>query len=188
MDFTVSLSSASVDTVRVRYKTLDITAFAPTDYTTAQKRLTFKPGQTAKTVSITVNGDTTGESNEKFKIKLFQPVNAVLLDSIGIGTIKNDDSSLAFASNISEATAVKINSSIKIYPNPVTDVLHLDLVYNKNVYGISIINITGRIIKEIKTIPGQKNISINTGSLSSGIYLLKIQSGKKNTCVKFIKQ
>ena len=174
--------------MRVKYKTLDLTAIAPTDYTTVQKRITFNPGQIIKTVSVTVNGDTTAENNEKFEIKLYQPVNVVLADSIGLGTIKNDDSSLSIASKISEATATKINSSIKIYPNPVTDVLHLDLAYNKNVYSIIITDITGRIIKEIRTVPGQKNISINTGSLSSGIYLLKVQSGKENTCIKFIKQ
>jgi hypothetical protein len=128
------------------------------------------------------------ESNEKFKVKLFQPFNVIIADSIGIGTIRNDDTSFAFASNISEATVTKTNSSIKIYPNPVTDVLHLDLVYNKNVDVISVIDITGRIIKQTKTVPGQKNISVNTGNLSSGIYLLKIQSGKENTCIKFIKQ
>ena len=107
---------------------------------------------------------------------------------MAIGTIKNDDTSFAIASNISEATVAEINSSIKIYPNPVTDVLHLDLADNKNVDVLSVIDITGRIIKEIITVPGQKNISINTGNLSSGIYLLKVQSGKENTCIKFIKQ
>jgi Calx-beta domain/Secretion system C-terminal sorting domain len=188
MNFTVSLSNASTDTVRVRYKTMDSTAVAPTDYAKVEKALTFRPGLTIKTVSITVNGDTLVESNEKFKVKLFQPFNVIIADSIGIGTIKNDDTSFAFASNISEATVTKTNSSIKIYPNPVTDVLHLDLVYNKNVDVISVIDITGRIIKQTKTVPGQKNISVNTGNLSSGIYLLKIQSGKENTCVKFIKQ
>jgi hypothetical protein len=180
MNFTVSLSRASTDTIRVRYKTLDFTAFAPTDYIAASKLLTFKPGQIIKTVSITINGDTTLESNEKFKIQLYQPVNVVLASSIGYGTIVNDDTS--------EETAAKIDSLIKIYPNPVRDVLHLDLVDNKNVDVISVIDIAGHVIKETGTVPGQKNISINTGNLSSGVYLLKIQSGKESTLIKFIKQ
>jgi hypothetical protein len=131
-------------------------------------------------VSITINGDTTLESNEKFKIQLYQPVNVVLASSIGYGTIVNDDTS--------EETAAKIDSLIKIYPNPVRDVLHLDLVDNKNVDVISVIDIAGHTIKETGTVPGQKNISINTGNLSSGVYLLKIQSGKESTLIKFIKQ
>ena len=44
-----------------------------------------------KTVAVTVNGDTDPEPDETFKVKLSNAVNATITDSIGKGTIKNDE-------------------------------------------------------------------------------------------------
>jgi disulfide oxidoreductase YuzD len=42
-------------------------------------------------VNITVNGDTTFESNETFNVNLTTPTNATISDNQGLGTITNDD-------------------------------------------------------------------------------------------------
>ena len=47
-------------------------------------------------IRVTINGDLVPEADERFA-GLFSPVNAVLLDSVGIGKI-NDDA--AFASTV----------------------------------------------------------------------------------------
>jgi uncharacterized repeat protein (TIGR01451 family) len=90
--FTVTLSAASGQTVTVSYATADGTATAPTDYkaitTTA---LTFNPGETTKTVTVLVNGDTTVEPDENFFVNLSSPNNATFGDNQGQGTITNDD-------------------------------------------------------------------------------------------------
>ena len=89
--FTVTLSAASGRTVTVNYATADNTASAGSDYQSASGLLTFDPGDTTKTISVSVNGDTTFEQNETFFVDLSGPTNATLSDGQGQGTITNDD-------------------------------------------------------------------------------------------------
>src|SRR5207245_4924178 len=56
--FTISLSTSSSTVVKVDYTTADSTATAGEDYTAATGTLTFQPGETTKTVNISVIGDT----------------------------------------------------------------------------------------------------------------------------------
>src|SRR5439155_779521 len=53
--------------------------------------LTFAPGETTKTITMLVNGDTLYESDESFFINLTSPTNAVIADGSGTGRIPNDD-------------------------------------------------------------------------------------------------
>lgn len=89
--FTVSLSAVSGQPVTVKYMTVNGSAIAGRDYTAKSGTLTFSPGQTTKSVAIQVKGDTLRESNETFKVFLGTPTNATIADSLGIGTIINDD-------------------------------------------------------------------------------------------------
>jgi hypothetical protein len=90
--FTISLSTASAQTVTVRYTTANGTAVAPADYTAvALTTVTFAPGETSKTVSVTVNGDALDEVDETFQVQLSTPTNAVIQDAAGIATIPDDD-------------------------------------------------------------------------------------------------
>ncbi|MEB3343543.1 Calx-beta domain-containing protein [Okeania sp.] len=92
--FTVTLDNESDNTVQVNYSTANDTAKAGKDYQKTNGTLTFKPGQTKKTIKVPILGDTIEESNEKFNLNLSKPKNATLLDKRGIGTIRNDDKTL----------------------------------------------------------------------------------------------
>ena len=48
-------------------------AMAPTDYTATAGTLTFAPGETQHSVTVKVNGDTTFEADETFKLGLTGP-------------------------------------------------------------------------------------------------------------------
>ena len=90
--FTVSLSSASSQTVTVNYATADGTAtVADNDYFATSGTLTFAPGQTQNTVNVLVNGDSTFEADETFRLTLSNPTNATISTATGTGTITNDD-------------------------------------------------------------------------------------------------
>jgi hypothetical protein len=90
--FTVTLSATSTSAVTVKYDTADGTATtAGSDYQSASGTLTFAPGDTSKTITVAVNGDTTPEPDETFAVNLSNPTNATIADGQGIGTIKNDD-------------------------------------------------------------------------------------------------
>ncbi len=89
--FTVSLSFPGALPVTVDYATADGTALAGSDYVATNGTLIFSPGETNKTVLVTVNGDTVGEPNETFLVNLPRVVNATVADSQGVGSIINDD-------------------------------------------------------------------------------------------------
>lgn len=60
-----------------------------------QGTLTFAPNQTSRTIQVRVQGDSTWEPNETFRLSLFNPSTGAVLDptkASAIGTILNDDS------------------------------------------------------------------------------------------------
>ena len=62
------------------------------DYVAKTGTLTFAPGETTKTITIVVKGDSKKEANETFYLDLFgNSSNALFTKSRGIGTILNDD-------------------------------------------------------------------------------------------------
>eukprot|EP01035_Chromulina_nebulosa_P031243 gene31243-41632_t len=63
---TFTLSVASTQAVTVRFATANGTATAGVDYTTRSGTTTFNPGETSRTQSFTVIGDTDPESDETF--------------------------------------------------------------------------------------------------------------------------
>jgi hypothetical protein len=78
-------------TVTVNYATGNGSASAPPDYAATSGTLTFDPGQTSKTVTVNVAGDTLDEPNETFTLQLSAPVAGTLGTAQGTGTIVDDD-------------------------------------------------------------------------------------------------
>jgi len=90
--FTVTLSAAFPQDVTVDYATADDTAMvSDNDYAAVRGTLTFKAGETSKTITVSVVGDFFAEPDEQFFVDLRNPVNGVLADAQGVGTILNDD-------------------------------------------------------------------------------------------------
>src|SRR5262249_6648368 len=90
--FTVSLPTASAQTVTVAYATADGTATAASgDYQAATATLAFNPVYLHDALPISVNGDTLVEPDETFAVNLSSPTNATITKAQGVGTIVNDD-------------------------------------------------------------------------------------------------
>jgi PKD repeat protein len=90
--FTVSLSQAAATDVSYNIATSGGTATAGSDYVASSLAGQVIPaGQTSKTFSVTVNGDTVVETNERIRVSVTGVTGATLLDGLGIGTITNDD-------------------------------------------------------------------------------------------------
>jgi CSLREA domain-containing protein len=85
--FSVSLSPASGRQVSVSYTTADDTAIAGSDYWYATGGLVFAPGDTTRSVAITVQSNTVEEGTETFLVNLSSAVNANITDGQGVGTI-----------------------------------------------------------------------------------------------------
>ncbi|HSE20923.1 MAG TPA: Calx-beta domain-containing protein, partial [Pyrinomonadaceae bacterium] len=93
LDFTLTLGMASSQQVSVTVNTSDGTATAANnDYQPIlPTQIIFAPGETTKNVTVTIKGDNTFEQDETFSLLLSNPVNVVIINSTGTGTIQNDD-------------------------------------------------------------------------------------------------
>lgn len=91
--FTVTLSAAYDEAVTVTFATRNGTATtADNDYIARSGTLTFAPGETVKTITISVKGDKKREADEYFDVLLGTASrNALIADGSGRGTIVNDD-------------------------------------------------------------------------------------------------
>ena len=75
------------------FRTVDGTATTGDgDYVAKTGTLTFAPGETTKTITIVVNGDSKKEADETFYLDLFgNSSNSLFTKNRGLGTILNDD-------------------------------------------------------------------------------------------------
>lgn len=95
---TLTRSALSLGTVSVDYRTADGTAVAPDDYVASAGTVTFAAASLTRTFTIPVRGDTLDEENERFFVRLLNPVNATLGDDRGRVTINDDDAPAAVLS------------------------------------------------------------------------------------------
>ena len=95
---------------------------------------------------------------------------------------------LNFSDMILTALAPDTEKSIlKIYPNPVRDVLNIDFqLSNKQYDQIEIIDINGKVVfsKQINSCTN----SISVSTFPKGMYLCRLQNSTLTTSIKFIKQ
>ncbi|MDB0047356.1 hypothetical protein N9F21_01900 [Porticoccaceae bacterium] len=110
--FTITLSAASAVSHSINYNTvngpdlyippgpaqpLPNSAYAGQDYTAKSGTLTFSPGQTSKTVSVSTTSDSLYELNKSFYLDIASATGgATIADSRGDGTITNNDSAPSF--------------------------------------------------------------------------------------------
>ena len=89
---TVTLSASSDQAVTMSFRTVDGTAkTSDSDYVAKTGTLTFAPGETTKSVTIEVKGDSKREANETFYLDLYGlSINGLFTKNRGIGTILND--------------------------------------------------------------------------------------------------
>ena len=89
--FTIRLSSAPKRLATVVVWTRNISAVAGTDYYGGSTLLQFQPGERVKTVTVPVIADSIDENNERFELRLDNPVGMTLTTTSAIATIEDDD-------------------------------------------------------------------------------------------------
>ena len=97
---------------------------------------------------------------------------------------------LVFSLEVSFPTAIGDlgnNTTFRVFPNPVQNNLYIDIPMGNIDATISIINISGQVIKTIRLFPGAgKMVSMN--GINPGVYFVKFRQGELHKIVKFIKQ
>jgi hypothetical protein len=89
--FSVRLSRASGQEVKVDFGTADETALAASDYVATAGTLSFPAGTIQRTVLVPISGDRIAEDNQTFFLDLSNPSGAQLGDPRGRATILDDD-------------------------------------------------------------------------------------------------
>jgi uncharacterized repeat protein (TIGR01451 family) len=118
VDFIVTLTPASTNTVSVNYVTANGSAASSSDYVSRSGTVTFPPGSTNQPISIGVRGDVLYENTENFFVNLNVPINAIISDNQGVGTILNDDEPPTVSVtdvNITEGNSGTNNAVFRVY-------------------------------------------------------------------------
>lgn len=91
---------------------------------------------------------------------------------------------LNYDETLSVNKEIVLSNYIKLYPNPVKDVLQIQNINNVNIKKIEVYNLLGKRLQLIKN-PINK---INISNLSEGVYLLKIDTAKGNIMKRIMKK
>jgi len=89
--FTVTLSWASHEEIRVKYATANGTARSRYDYTRTRGTLKIPAGELTGQITVPIQNDAKHEDEEVFFVSLSRPKNATLEDDQSTGTINDDD-------------------------------------------------------------------------------------------------
>jgi ELWxxDGT repeat protein len=152
--FTVTRTAPTDNTVTVSYATSNMAATAGSDYVAQSGVVTFAPGETSKTIDVSILSDTTPEPDETFVVTLSSPLNAVLDRAVGVADIEDDDHRVALS--ITSLPAASFYSGFRAFritnagPSVASD---LRLTYSESpyVYTFSV---------------GSRNITANPFSMS----------------------
>jgi hypothetical protein len=79
---------------------------------------------------------------------------------------------------------VKLNSEVSIFPNPIIDFMTISA--NENINSIAVFNVLGQLVFEKKV--NAKEEKIDLTALTSGNYIVKINSETSSKVLKIIKQ
>ena len=121
LEFTVTLSPASYQPVTVDYAQTGGTATSGTDYTAlAAGMLSFAAGDTSKTITVSVTGDTMYEASETVVLTLSNATaGTTIATASGTGTITNDDPGLSIDSpSVVEGDSGAVNLAFTVTLDP----------------------------------------------------------------------
>lgn len=116
-DFLVTLTHPNANAVAVDATTVSGSAIAGSDFTANSQNLQFAPGETMKTFTVQVIGDSSFETDEQFTVQLSNPTEGVdpdptaILNGPGTGTILNDEAPP------DEILIIRNGTTIEVYVN-----------------------------------------------------------------------
>ena len=127
----------------------------------------------------------------KFNSSNTPNLSCILVDDVNAGYLSTwtKDTKSVFVADEADCRArvlsinsVELSNNISLYPNPVNDILQINISNNIEIQNIEIYNVIGRRILETKL------KEINLSQFNAGIYLLKIKTSKGVVSKKVIKQ
>jgi hypothetical protein len=167
LTFTVTRTGTAAATVN--YATADGTATAGSDYVATAGTLNFAAGETSKTVTVQVTGDTAFEQNESVRLLLSNPTaGTTIADGEGVGTIVNDDAAPAGTLSIAGASVTEGNAGTSAMLFTVTradgSVGAVSATYTVNLNGTaSAADLSGPLTGTVSFASGETSKTISIG-------------------------
>ena len=85
--------------------------------------------------------------------------------------------------------AEKLNSQLKVFPNPATDQLNIVVpTFESDLLNIQVLDQRGKVVESLRRVPAGIEFPININNYSAGVYMLRCGIGNQWQSVKFIKQ
>jgi PKD repeat protein len=109
---------------------------------------------------------------------------AYMMNSVDTCWVFACDTIVVSANGVDEYS---FGSTISAYPNPVTDIVSLDLQDLSGLVVIDMVDVQGRTIRSYQKQSGVI-VQLPMNDLASGVYLLKIGQSDKQTVVRLLKQ
>ncbi|MFN8353816.1 MAG: peroxidase family protein [Spirosomataceae bacterium] len=85
------------------------------------------------------------------------------------------------------ATSAEEDIQVKMYPNPVKDIITVELSYTDEPSTIKILTAGGLATKALTTLPGERVVQLNVGDMANGVYFLNVSNTKQSQSLKFVK-
>ena len=109
----------------------------------------------------------------------------VLIDSTDGSIVGASQRSVAQALSVEDVSGI---DSIKLYPNPATDILNIAFQAGNGDYNITITDMLGRTVinNNYKGLFGAQNIELPVSQLNAGHYIMNINDGNASYSTKFV--
>jgi len=181
--FTVTLSAPSAISVRIVALTEDSTAIGGLDFIpVGPDTIVFPPLVTTQPLVVPLLGELLGETDEVFHVRLASALGAVIADSIGRGTILNDDATTDAPGD----TPVRASYLAPGYPNPASG--PVTLRWGLRAPGraeLVVFDIHGRLVRRFandQESAGHRTLvwdgrDVDGRRVSSGVYEVQLKTG-----------
>lgn len=170
--FTVSLSAPVASAASIDYRVVGGTASSGTDFNVpsgAGGRITFAAGETTKSLTVRIVGDTVRESDESFSVRLASPRNCTLGTSVVATTITDDDSNtlsvVAPTSTFPEGTPVAVTIKLAS-PAKQRELVSYRTVDGSARGGLDFGPVAGKVVTFE---PGQDTQTVTVSSFADGL-------------------
>lgn len=144
--------------------------------------------------SVTIPGPFSSNTTFRFRCDASNNSDYIYLDNIMLSGCKNNASARLAEPSLEEtisADATGILSDIKLYPNPTSDVLNMEmeLVQDAQIE-LVIIDVTGKTVlsRSFNQTEGLNKLTLNMYELPSGIYMMNVVSENEMLTKRFVIQ
>jgi hypothetical protein len=182
VDFTVTLSSPVQVEVRVVASTADGSAVTGQDYVATTDTLVFAAGATTRLFTVPIVGDTQPEPTESFLVRLREPVNVTLGDSVAECSVLDDDGTIG----VPGTDVLEVSFLAHAVPNPSRGTVTIEWGLSTEAHvDLSVFDLQGRRVRRLaagheaagRKVAAWDGRDDRGDPVASGIYLVRLRFG-----------